>query len=641
MGKQLDYIELVRQAQRGNEENLDRLAELARQRLQVYMYRLTLQDDLAEDIVQETMLEMCRILGKLKKPDRFWPWLYGIAINKLHRHRRTERTEKNKVASAVRHAAHRAKHAATLKQREAGLENLVGQELKQIVAKAMQSLKTRHRAVLIMRCYDGMSYAEIAESMGCSEFSTRMLFLRAKRALQRQLSRNGLARGSLLTALLLFGKMTAPTEAAAAQVSVTAATTKVGFAAGVVGLITSKAAVVSVMTAGALTVGTVAVTSRDQSQILTVVRQVPNYLSPLSQTNNSDEEYWYFFPNGPDGPMMMRAKSGTSGPLPDWHVLQNDQANYHYRDNTIHINNYRMATSDLSVFRLPTDSHRLRQFLSQVEPDMGQMDYVPGQGKGLLVIAQHKKDEDNNRFWAVRHYNVLDEDYFQNDWPSGAKAIDNRDTMHKRGWTYFRIAGNIDAEMVSGAGRIPFVYATSRQYSPWLKLQVGDALRIVDSSSEACIYAAGGKLLAGYKGGSFFKGLMRPWMGLHTLDTVRRDAAEQAIWFETKHSAGSGKAEVELACGQVNLLYRIDLQADLIDEIVFLTGGQQRGRLTFCYLQDIARKPASREPSAGSEFAKPRIQSYRRPQQAGIGLLWLVRLAEGSLIGNMKSEISD
>jgi RNA polymerase sigma factor (sigma-70 family) len=89
-----DYIELVRTAQSGDEGSLNRLAESARERLRVYVYRLTLEDEKTEDIVQESMLEMFKVLGKLKKAERFWPWLYGIAINKTHRHHRTERRQR-------------------------------------------------------------------------------------------------------------------------------------------------------------------------------------------------------------------------------------------------------------------------------------------------------------------------------------------------------------------------------------------------------------------------------------------------------------------------------------------------------------------------------------------------------------------
>ena len=617
MDEQLDYIELVKRAQLGDKQCLDRLAELARERLCVYVYRLTLQDDLTQEIVQETMLEMCKILGKLKRNDRFWPWLYGIAVNKIRRHRRTESTQRKLAMS-------QAKHGASPKQREQGLENLVSQELKQIVSTAMQRLKTRHRAVLVMRCYDGMSYSQIAESMGCSEFSTRMLFLRAKRSLQKQLSRNGLGKGSLLAVLVLFGKMTAPTEAVAAEVSITAATTKVGFLAGLAGLATSKTAILSLTTAGVLTAGSIVATSGPEKTTVKPHQKSArssNIVSPLGRAYNGNEEYWYFFPDGPGGPMMMRVKSDVGGTKPYCQLLQNDQANYHYRDNTVYINNHRMYANDFGVLRFPTDSPQLNEFLSRVEGNRGQMQYVSAKGKGLLVIAALNEQEGNNRFWAIRHYNVLDEDYFQSDWPARVRIVDNRDIMHKRGWTYFRVSGQIDGKRVSGSGRIPFVYAASGRYSPWLKLRLGDNLRIVDGPAEARVYGARGALIARYEPGSFFKGLTRPWMGLHTIDTVRRDAAEQSIWFETKHARGSNKTEIAVNCGQVDLVYTIDLDADVIDEIAFWAGNDKRGQLRFSYLQNIE--------DVDDEFAEPRTESYRRPRRQGEGLLWLAQLAEG------------
>lgn len=619
MNEKSDVTMLVQQAQLGDKKCLNRLAELARERLQVYVYRLTLTDDLTQEIVQESLLEMCRILGKLKKSDRFWPWLYGIAVNKLHRHHRAERTRARLTKTcAGRQAAPRA--------RQEGLETLVSEELKQIVAGAMQRLKTRHRAVLVMRCYDGMSYAEIAQSMGCSEFSTRMLFLRAKRSLQKQLSRNGFGKGSLLAALILFGKMTAPTEAAAANLSVTAAATKVGLLAGLVGAATSKTAIMSVTTAGVLTVGAVVVTSGPQkTDIGTSLESVgrSHIVSPIGQAKNATEEYWFFFPEGPGKPMMMRLKVSTAGGQPYCQLLQNDQANYHYQDDTIHMNNYRMWSGDLGVFRMPTDSAELSEFLSDLDPGADPMQRVQSGGKGLLVIATRNREHDSNHSWAIRHYNLLDEDYFQADWPAGVKVVDNRDAMHKRGWTYFRVAGRLDNKKVSGIGRIPFVYATSKQHGPWLRLAVGDDLRIADDGAAACIYGDGGTLVASYEGGSFFGGLARPWMGLHAIDCVRRDAAERRIRFETEHSRGSGNAKVKLVCGPVELIYIIGMEADIVDEITFSKQGQTTGYLRFSYLQEIS--------GLSHEFAKPRIADSQGPRRKGNGPLWLAQLVEGSL----------
>ena len=86
-----DYTALVRQSQLGDKECLNRLVEVARERLRVYVYRLVLDEESTQDIVQESMLEMFKILGKLKKVEMFWSWLYGIALNKVHRHFREQR----------------------------------------------------------------------------------------------------------------------------------------------------------------------------------------------------------------------------------------------------------------------------------------------------------------------------------------------------------------------------------------------------------------------------------------------------------------------------------------------------------------------------------------------------------------------
>ncbi len=618
MDQQLCQIELIRRAQLGDKQCLGQLAQQARERLRTYVFRLTQRDDLAQEIVQESLLEMCKVLGKLKKADRFWPWLYGIAVNKLRRHYRTEQKQQRLAVSS-------AKRRGTLKERQDGLENLVSEELKQIISASMQKLRTRHKAVLIMRCYDGMTHSEIAESMGCSEFSTRMLFLRAKKALQRELSRNGFGKGSLLAALVLFGKMTAPSKAAAAQVTVAASTMKIGLLTGIVGLATTKTAIVSFTAATALTAGTIVSTSGPWKQGTEGPRpSVANQaIGQFDQNSNAQEEYWYYFPQGLEKPMMLRAKSGTAGDKSYWQILQNDRANYYYHNNSVHINNYRMWAKDLSVLTVPTDNPELTDFLCKVQPSTKAMNHIAANGRGLLLIAVRGKAKDINQSWAVRHYNVLEEDYFQSDWPATAKVFDNRDAMHKRGWTYFRVSGQVNGQNVFGTGRIPFVYATSEQYSPWLNLQVG-SLMIVDTYKEAYLNRLQSDQFETYPGGSFFKGLTRPWMGLHTIDTVRRDAAEQRISFETKHTPGSQFAQVELICKGLRLIYKIDLEMDVIDEITFSTDQGSSGNLKFSYLQSI-------EGAGATEEFKPPRPKRRKASNSSPGLLWLAKLVEGSM----------
>jgi RNA polymerase sigma-70 factor (ECF subfamily) len=618
MDQKLLQIELIRRAQCGDRQCLGQLAQQARGRLYTYVYRLTQDDDLAQEIVQESLLEMCKVIGKLKKSDRFWPWLYGIATNKLRRFYRTEQKQRRVAISSM-------KLKSTPKERQDGFENLVGEELKHIVSAAMKKLRTRHKAVLVMRCYDEMPYADIAESMGCSEFSTRMLFLRAKKSLQKELARNGFGKGSLLAALVLFGKITAPSEAAAAQISVSAAVTKVGVAAGIAGFATSKTAIVSLAAAGALTAGTVVMKSGPWNQAAKSSQPVTTSAQNISQlTNNgtSNPEFWYYFPETPPEPMMLRAKSGTPGDKSHWQVLQNENANYYFSDNHLEINNYRMWSRDLRVQKLPTDDPKMTEFICQVEGSNNTIEHIAPRGKDLLVVAAQSRENDENELWVIRHDNALEEDYFQADWPATAKTVDNRDQMHKRGWTYFRVDGQINGQSVYGTGRIPFIDLTRERHSPWLKLQVG-SLSIIDTYNEAYLSVSSSERAITYKGGSFFKGLCRPWMGFHTIDTVRRDAAEQRILFQTRFMPDSRFAEVELTFEKVKAVYKIDMEKDVVDEITLSTNQGKTGNLKFTYLQST--------DNVYGQFVSPGRPSQRTALQSSQGIKWLAQLVEDSL----------
>ena len=292
---------------------------------------------------------------------------------------------------------------------------------------------------------------------------------------------------------------------------------------------------------------------------------------------------------------MLRFESSVGGKQSYSLCLQNDKANYHKRKNTIYINNYRVWREDLTVWRLPTDNPQLTDFLSRVQGQSQSLEYVSNDGDGLLVIAN--RDKNNNLSQVTQRHDVLDREFFRYDWPKGAKTVDKRDAMHKRGWTYFRIAGQVNGEQVYGTGRIPFVYAASQEHYPWLNLQMAGA-KIEDADS--------------------FTGLLRPWMGLHTIDTVRRDAARQGVWFETRLLQGSS-AEVVLTHGQTKLGYTIDTEADLIDKITFLAEADEViGQLEFSYMQDIE--------TVGDKFAAPRKRSYRQLRQKNGGMLWLFEL---------------
>ncbi len=234
---------LVHQAQQGNADSAATLATRIQPRVYAYIHRMTLNASVAEDLCQETMLRLVGSLPGLTFADVrfFWAWVYKTALTRVQDHIRSER-QKQRSSMAMEN---RMKSHGQIDD-GSGLHHLEHKELLASVWKAMQGLSLRHRNVLTLRCLDELSYAQIAVVIGGSELSARLLFFRARQSLQRQLARDGLSRSAMLSGLGLFAAATLHTsQKAAGAVAVSAATLHSGAGIAVLGMATSKLAIVS------------------------------------------------------------------------------------------------------------------------------------------------------------------------------------------------------------------------------------------------------------------------------------------------------------------------------------------------------------------------------------------------------------
>ncbi len=242
--------QLIRQAQLGNQQSMSELAQLAEGRLLAYIYRLTLNYDLSQDLLQETLLKMVESLKELKHIDRFWPWLFRTAMGEAQHH---FRDRKKKHTVQISDFSKERLSEYTSEDYNDGLNYLMRRELSEAIFQAMTKLKLIYRNILILRCFEQMSYAEIADLLDCKELRARVLFFRARHLLKKQLSQRGFGKELLLVALGLFGLLTAPAKAAPATGMVTASLLDVGFAAAFIGAAGTKLSIAAVTAITALT----------------------------------------------------------------------------------------------------------------------------------------------------------------------------------------------------------------------------------------------------------------------------------------------------------------------------------------------------------------------------------------------------
>ncbi|HEX8700348.1 MAG TPA: RNA polymerase sigma factor [Myxococcaceae bacterium] len=128
-----------------------------------YLTRLTGSSAAADDLVQLTFLSLVRARGRFQPGARVKPWLYAIATNAARDNQRRskrpeELTEEGELPAAVA--------ADSPGPRDTGLERTV--------QRALDLLPEGQRVPIMLHRFEGMSFAEIAESMGLTESAVKV-----------------------------------------------------------------------------------------------------------------------------------------------------------------------------------------------------------------------------------------------------------------------------------------------------------------------------------------------------------------------------------------------------------------------------------------------------------------------------------
>ena len=206
--KDTGFVNLVVMAQSGDAESLEVLAQQVQRRLEVYIYRLTLNHDVTQELCQQVQLKLVKSLPGLRRPETFWAWLYRHALGQVQHYFRDRQRRCEVELNAVKNEAI-GRYA--IEDQHDGLSRLSRLELVDVVIDAMAQLKLKYRNILVLRCLEGLTYAEIGEQLGCRELHARVLFHRAKTTLRKHLLGRGYTREALITALALFGLATSQT----------------------------------------------------------------------------------------------------------------------------------------------------------------------------------------------------------------------------------------------------------------------------------------------------------------------------------------------------------------------------------------------------------------------------------------------
>ena len=182
----MDEQAVIESAQNGNTEALRLLFEDNRQKIFSLAFQYVKNVEDAEDILQETFIKAYRSLDKFQSRNgtRFSPWLYRIGINcsidylRRNKNRRLKHSDTDDLDNFSSGSGNSSSEPEQTRDRK---------EIREKIDQTLNRLSGRQKMIFILKHYQELTTAEIAEYLGCSEGSVKRQLFRAVQTVKQHL----------------------------------------------------------------------------------------------------------------------------------------------------------------------------------------------------------------------------------------------------------------------------------------------------------------------------------------------------------------------------------------------------------------------------------------------------------------------
>ncbi len=170
-----DNSELVKQCLRGDRSAFEILVDRYQKVVFNVALRMVGNTEDAEDIAQSAFLKGYENLGSFDGRHKFFSWIYRIAVNEainyLHAKQRTVKLDEDIPAGG-----------------KAADELVHDDQMVQRLERALRRISIEHRAVLVLRHFQDLSYSEIANVLNIPEKTVKSRLFSARQELKDILS---------------------------------------------------------------------------------------------------------------------------------------------------------------------------------------------------------------------------------------------------------------------------------------------------------------------------------------------------------------------------------------------------------------------------------------------------------------------
>ena len=184
----LSDAEVMLRVAAGDDGAFDYLVEKFRRPMVSFMYRMTHNQAISEELAQEVFLRVYRSRQSYAASAKFTTWLYRIATNLAVNHARDTKYERPE--NIVNIDEPDTETGLTVDVPDAGLnaeQTILRRERLAAIRRQVEALPERQRLAVLMHKYQSMDYKQIAAVLKLSESATKSLLFRAYETLRETL----------------------------------------------------------------------------------------------------------------------------------------------------------------------------------------------------------------------------------------------------------------------------------------------------------------------------------------------------------------------------------------------------------------------------------------------------------------------
>lgn len=182
-----DEALLVERLRQGEDGAYEGLLDRFQQPVYNLVYRLMSDPGETNDVVQEVFIKVFRNVHTFRGQSSLKTWIYRIAVNEAHNHRRWFTRHKRHEVGLERDDREQNYQDTLSDPGRSPFELASGHETHALIEAALESLNPAFRTVVVLRDVEDLSYEEIAEVLQIHLGTVKSRIMRGREALKNEL----------------------------------------------------------------------------------------------------------------------------------------------------------------------------------------------------------------------------------------------------------------------------------------------------------------------------------------------------------------------------------------------------------------------------------------------------------------------